>query len=76
MIKLILLFYCVFAWGYGTSFLLDCYMDNIDKKSEYYNEDRSPAFLFIVYIFLLIIFPVLWPVMGTLSLIERAKNGN
>ena len=76
MIKLILLLYCVFAWGYGTSFLLDCYMDTIDNKSEYYNEDRSPALLFTVHIFLLIFFPILWPVIGTLGLIERAKNGN
>lgn len=76
MIKLILLLYCVFAWGYGTSFLLDCYLDSTDKKSKYYNEDRSPIFLLIVHIFLLIIFPILWPIVGTLSLIEGAKNGN
>ena len=62
VVLFVLLVYCIFAWGYGLSLMIDIFNEIKEEKLKYIEEGK-PIFLVPPILFLLwIVFPLLWPV--------------
>lgn len=67
----ILLMYCAFAYGYGLSFLIECFKESLDKDSEWYKEDRPVFMAGVVFIFIWLLFPIMWPILSTFTIFSK-----
>lgn len=69
----ILLLYCAFAYGYGLSFLGECFRESLDESSEYYRADRPVFLAGTVFVLLWLLFPIVWPLFQIVAWFDKTE---